>query len=54
MRTEDKVESLLERYLCYRSLLLALKGKEEQSEALRWYLRRKHEEPHILQSRLEK
>ena len=54
MRPEERLESLLEKYLCYRALLLALKGKDEQAEALRWYLRRKREQPHILESRISK
>lgn len=54
MRPDEKLELLLEKYLCYRALLLAIKGKYEQAEALRWYLRRKREQPHILESRISK
>ncbi len=53
MEPSDEKESMLERYLCYRSLLLAVFGKEAQSEALRWYLRRKQEQPEILQNRMQ-
>ena len=53
MDPSDEKESMLERYLCYRSLLLAVFGKEAQSEALRWYLRRKREQPEILQNRMQ-
>lgn len=52
MDESDKKETILERYLCYRSLLLAVFGKDAQSEALRWYLRRKREQPEILQNRM--
>ncbi|GEM_PF-3232603 len=54
METIKNEERLLEKYLCYRSLLLAIFGKEGQAEALRWYLRRKREQPSILQVRMEK
>jgi len=41
-------EVQLEQFLCYRAFLLALTGEEDKSDALRWFLRRKKEEPSIL------
>ncbi len=50
----DVKEFMLERYLCYRALLLAILGKSDEAEALRWFIRKKWNEPVILQPRVEK
>ena len=43
-------EVILEQLLCYRALILAIMGKDEQADVIRWFLRRKKDEPTILKS----
>ena len=46
--------SILERYLCYRALLLAILGKEGDSEALTMLLRAKNSNEPVLQTGVDK
>jgi len=42
--------SVLERYLCYRALLLAILGKDYDSEAIKVLLRAKNTEQPVAQA----
>jgi len=47
-------ETLYERFLCYRALILAVLGNLDEADALRSFIRDKKETKYLLQARLEK